>query len=276
MAHGNTSDLVFLALLVIAIQFFAFPATLFQDLGPLKAQFDAKSQNADVDLIIKFGGCLILMHGLTLSGVKWNPINGKMAGLGGIIASGYTAFSTFRADSHVFVPRLFYVYSAVLLLGALHIFLFPSNPLPEKTSETKNNHGNFSDLIFFALAGASLACFFYPDHLFMDLGPIKAQFKGQNAALYALIKLVAGLMLTIALTFSGVKWNPINGKMAGLGGFIAAGFTAFSTFRADSDVFVPRVFYIYSVMLFLGALHIFAFPSNPLPPKPADDKKKMK
>jgi len=272
MAHGNLSDLVFFALVAIAVQLFAFPDTLFQDLGPLKAQFDAKSRNAELDIIIKFGGCLILMHGLTLSGVKWNPINGKMAGFGGIIASGYTAFSTFKADSDVFVPRLFYVYAAVLLLGALHICVFPSNPLPEKTPETKNNHGNFSDLIFFGLFGASMACFFYPDHLFMDLGPIKAQFTAQSAALSAMIKFVAGLMLIISLTFSGVKWNPINGKMAGLGGFIAAGYTAFSTFKADSDAFIPHIFYIYSAVIFLGALHIFAFPSNTVP-KPAAEKK---
>merc|ERR1719162_1546510 len=101
----------------------------------------------------------------------------------------------------------------------------------------------------------------------MDLGPIKAQFKAPNAALSELIKLVAGLLLTIALTFSGVKWNPINGKMAGLGGIIASGYTAFSTFKADSDVFVPRLFYVYAAVLLLGALHICVFPSNPLPEK---------
>lgn len=272
MAHGNFSDLAFLALLAMAVQMFAFPDTLFQDLGPLKAQFDAGSKNADMELIIKFGGGLILMIGLTLSGVKWNPINGKMAGFGGFIAAGYTAFSTFKADSDVFVPRLFYVYAIVLLLGALHIFVFPSNPLSEKTPETKNNHGNFSDMVFFALVGASLACFFYPDHLFMDLGPIKAQFSAQSAALSAMIRFVAGLMLIISLTFSGVKWNPINGKMAGLGGFIAAGYTAFAIFKADKDAFVPRVFYMYALIIFLGSLHIFAFPSNPLP-KPAGEKK---
>lgn len=46
MAHGNLSDLVFLALLAVVGQFFACPHTLFQDVGPFKAQF--KAQNADM------------------------------------------------------------------------------------------------------------------------------------------------------------------------------------------------------------------------------------
>jgi len=266
MAHGNCSDMVFLALLAVAVQWFGFPDTLFQDLGPLKAQFSTKS--ADMSAIIKFGGGLLLMLGMAFSGVSWNPQNGKMAGFGGFIASGYTAYSTFQADAGLFVPRLFYIYAAVLLLGALHIFAFPSNPLPPKTPETKNNHGNFSDLTALGLIIAALLCFFYPEHLFQDMGSIKAQFKTTTADLSAMIKFVGGLMLVIALMLSGVKWNPVNGKLAGLGGFIAAAYTAYSTFKADSDVFVPRPFYVYAALIFLGALHIFAFPSNPKLAKP--------
>lgn len=40
-----------------------------------------------------------------------------------------------RADG-VFVPRLLYAYIGVILVGALHIFAMPSNPLPPKTPET--------------------------------------------------------------------------------------------------------------------------------------------
>merc|ERR1719284_1752625 len=85
--------------------------------------------------MIKLGACMLLVLGLMLSGVKWNPINGKMGGFGGFVAAGYTAFSTFKADSDTFVPRLFYVYAAVIFLGALHIFAFPSNPLTKKKQE---------------------------------------------------------------------------------------------------------------------------------------------
>merc|ERR1712224_606035 len=111
---------------------------------------------------------------------------------------------------------------------------------------------------------SAFSCFLYPAHLFQDLGPIKQQFAAGSENLSALIGLAGCLLMIIALMLSGVKWNPINGKMAGFGGFIAAGYTAYSTFKSDSDVFVLRPFYVYAVLIFLGALHIFAFPSNPL------------
>lgn len=266
MAHGNVSDLVAIALFAIVVQWFGFPTTLFQDIGPLKAQFSTKS--AEMDTAITFGGGLLLILGAMLSGVSWNPINGKMAGGAGFIAAVYIAYSSSAADSWVIVPRFFYIYAVVLMIGALHIFAFPSNALPEKTRETKNNHGNASDIIALALTATALLCFFYPQHLFQDFGPIKAQFNTPNPDLAAMIKFIACLMLIIALTFSGVKWNPINGKMAGIGGFIASGYTAFTIFKTDSGVFVPRIFYIHAVILFLGALHIFAFPSNPKLAKP--------
>jgi len=274
MAHGNFSDLVFLVLMGIVVQWFAYPATLFQDLGPLKAQFSA--QSADMDALIKFGGGLLLMLALTFSGVSWNPINGKMAGLGGFIACGLTAYGTMKADSDVFVPRFFYIYATVLWLGSWHIFAFPSNPLPPKTPETKNNHGNFSDIIALPLIVAAVLCMYNPDHLSQDFGPLKAQFSTKSADLSAMIKFVGGLMLVNALMLSGVKWNPINGKMAGLGGFIASGYTAYSTFKADSDVFVPKAFYVYAALIFFGALHIFAFPSNPKLAKPEKEKAEKK
>lgn len=262
MAHGNLSDLAFFMLLAVAVQWLAFPDTLYKDIGPFKAQFTSKG--ADMEAMLKFGGGVVLTIGMVLSGVSWNPINGKMAGIGGFITVGYTAFSQFKADGDVFVPRLFYVYAAVLLLGTLHIFAFPSNPLPEKTPETKNNHGNWSDKVAIVMLGLSMACFFYPDHLFQDIGPIKAQFTSKSADLSAMIKLVAGLLLIFSLMLSGVKWNPINGKMGGLGGFIAAGYTAYSLFKADNDVFVPRMLYIYAFVVFACAVHIFVFPANPL------------
>jgi len=266
MAHGNTSDLVFLALLAAAVQWAFFPASLFEDVGPLKAQFKAKS--ADVDAMLKVGAGLLLMLGLALSGVKWNPINGKMAGAAGLATAAYTAYTTFKADAEVFVPRFSYVYAAVILLGALHIFAFPANPLPPKTPETKNNHGNLSDgvaLLLLAASGVSLA---YPEHLFQDIGPLKAQFSGQSPDLSFLIKFNACLISTIALIFSGVKWNPINGKMVGVGGLVAAGATAYAAFSLSGNVFVPQLLYIYALIISVGALHILAFPSNPLPAKP--------
>lgn len=266
MAHGNLSDLVFVALLIIMGQFFACPHTLFQDVGPFKAQF--KTQSPDMTALLKLSGGLVLIIGMMLSSVKWNPINGKMAGFGAFISLGYTIYSLFQADG-VFVPRLLYAYIGVILVGALHIFAMPSNPLPPKTPETKNNHGNSSDLIALSLIAVSLLLFLYPQHLYQDLGPLKAQFKSETADLSILTKFVASLFLIIALMLSGVKWNKINGKLSGLGCFICAAYVAYSSYMADGEKFVPHLFYVYSGILFLGGLHIFAFPSNPLPPKSA-------
>jgi len=207
--------------------------------------------------------------------VKWNPINGKMGGFAGFVTIGVTAFSSYKADGGAFVPRLFYVYLAVLLVGTLHIFLFPANPLVKQVDPSaKNNHGNMSDVVAMALMACAGASLFYPDHLFMDLGPLKAQFAAKSPDLSFMIKFVACAMLMWALILSGVKWNPINGKMAGLGGFICSGLTAYSTFKADKDEFVPRIFYVYAALMFLSALHICAFPSNPLPPKPEKEHEK--
>jgi len=280
MAHGNFSDLVFFALLAIAIQFFAFQSTLFDGKGP----WTDDNNTSDTWSIMLCAGSLLLMIGLMFSGIKWNPINGKMAGFGGFIAAIVTVVSTFQGDSdnlHMrehqvepdqpsLVPHLFYLYAVVLFAGALHIFKFPSNPKPAKTPETKNNHGNFSDLIAVSVLCCALLCIFDPDHLTTDHGPLKAQFNpssSQNGAFRVLIKFVGGLLLMIALIFSGVKWNPINGKMAGVGGFVAAGLFLFNGMVSpQSDVgFCWKPFYIYSAVLFAGALHIFAFPANPKP-----------
>lgn len=269
MAHGNFTDLVFFALLAIAIQFFAFPNTLFDGQGP----WTADNNNADTSGIITYAGSLLLMIGLMFSGVKWNPINGKLAGIGGFIAAIVTAISTFQGDSDTFVPHVFYLYAIVVFAGALNVFAFPSNPVPPKTPETKSNHGNFSDVIFLILVCCALLCIFDPDHLMKDQVylPIKAQFtpsSSDNGALRVMIKFTGGLMLMIAMIFSGEKWNPISGKLAGIGGFIAAIVTAVSTFRSGGGF---KYFYVYSVVLFAGALHIFAFPANPIPTKPEAD-----
>jgi len=257
------------------VQLLAFPDTLYKDLGPLKAQFS--SRTADLDSLITLGAGVLLTIGMAFSGVKWNPINGKMGGFAGFLTIGVVAYSSFKADGDVFVPRLFYMYLAVLFVGTMHIFVFPSNPVVKQMDPTtKNNHGNFSDLVALGLISCSLAGLFYPDHLFMDLGPLKAQFTTKSADISFMLKFVFCLMLMWALILSGVKWNPINGKMAGFGGFICSGITAYGTFKADKDTVVPRIFYIYAALMFFSAVHVFLFPSNPLLPKPdnKDEKKK--
>jgi hypothetical protein len=217
-------------------------------------------------MLMKFTAGLMFVLATMFSGISWNPINGKMSGFGIFICVGYTAWSTFQSDSNQFVPRLLYVYCAILLLGGLHIFAFPSNPLVAKVigkSNTKNNHGNFSDQVFFGLFAVSMLWFFYPDHLYQDYGPLKATFTARTSDLDVLVRFTAGLLLAIGAVFSAVKWNPVNGKMAGLGCFICAGYTAFCKYSADAGEVKPNLFYAYAALLFLGGLHIFAFSSNP-------------
>ncbi|CAK9114812.1 unnamed protein product [Durusdinium trenchii] len=174
--------------MALAVPITALVFASWDDVGPFKAQFSTPTP--DMSAMLKLGGGLLLTIGMMLSGVSWNPINGKMAGFAGIVAMGYIAYHLFQLDG-IFVPRLLYVYAFVVFLGALHICAFPSNPMPKKTKETKNNHGNFSDVIALSLIAVALSWYFYPQHLYQDLGPLKAQFRNESADLSTLRGFVA-------------------------------------------------------------------------------------
>jgi len=261
MAHGNFSDLAALALIAAAWQCAWRPDLFTQDLGPLKATFS--KQSPDMARLCTFAGGLLFTVALTFSGVKWNPANGKMAGLGCFLSA---IWCTLYPDA---LQRftLLSLYGVVIFLGGVHIFMFPSNPLTPKGPNSKNNHGNMSDKVAMFLLVISSLMIWYPDPYFQDIGGvIKADFT-KSDEVQAMLKFCGGLLFTIAMMFSGIKWNPTNGKMAGIGLFVCAGSAAYSTFNADGGVFVPRLFYAYVAALFVGGLHVFAFPSNPMPPK---------
>ena len=123
-------------------------------------------------LVIKFCGGLLFVLAMMFSGVKWNPANGKMGGFGCFCAAFLTVYLTFQQiDAGSFVPRLFYVYAAILAIGGLHIFFFPGNPKPSIPGA--NNHGNFSDTIAFVLVFGAVQCVFYPNILFQRFGPLQ-------------------------------------------------------------------------------------------------------
>ena len=109
----------------------------------------------------------------------------------------------------------------------------------------------------------SMACIFYPDVYFQDIGPVQASFTPADhphrAQLEALISFCGGLFFTMSMIFSGVKWNPVNGKMAGIGCFVAAAIALF----VGTGVF----YFAFAGTLLVGGAHIFFFPSNPVPPK---------
>lgn len=243
MAHGNISDLALLMLFIGAIQTWISPGLLFS--SPV---------SDEVKALIRFTGGLHLLLGLTFSAVKWNPINGKMGGFGGFCAIANAVVLGSRTGN-----IFFYVFAAVLFVGVVHIFAFPSNPLTPKSPTTKNNHGNASDLVALLMMAASVVAIFYPAFYFQDHGPITASWGSLTTELEALVSYCGGLTLTIALVLSGVKWNPINGKLAGIGCFVASALAVY--FGSGS------FYYFNAATILAGGVHIFAFPSNPLPAK---------
>lgn len=276
MAHGNASDLIALGLIIAAAQLTWLSSTLFEDVGPLKAAFSKPSP--DLLILFKFAAGLLLSIGLMFSGVKWNPANGIMGGAACLITSLVTAYNAFKAGSDTFVPSFLYVYSVIFLLGCLHLntpLLGAKNPVVKNLDpNTTNNHGNGSDKAFFLLFGASMLCFFYPEHLYTAYGPFKATFSARTTDLDTMVRFTACLMLCVGFMLSGVKWNPVNGKMGGFGCLVCAGSTAYNRFTADAGVFVPHLFYVYSAIMLGAGLNMMFFPSNAVVPKVPDMKTK--
>merc|ERR1711988_423908 len=258
-AHGNTLDLVFFALLAGALQSWFSPGLLFRGVdGSEKTEF----AGTEVERVEKFAAGLSFMLGMTFSGVKWNPANGKMAGLGAFVMFMNSTYLAFQTGVVYFV-----LYACVLLVGGIHIFAYPSNEI-QKHPKQKNNHGNVSDITALLLLAGSLQCMIAPWLEFQNIGPIKASFgTSQQAAVEVMIRHCGGHILIAAMMFSGIKWNPINGKMAGLGAFTAAACAAYFGFQMGLCLF----FLYYSGVFLLGGMHVFVFPANPLPegpPKP--------
>jgi hypothetical protein len=255
---------VFLAMLISAVQSIFFSHLLFEDMGALKATFRDDFHQVEVQAMSQFAGGLFLVIGTMLSGVKWNPINGKLAGIGCFLCAANAAFIGSKADGS---GLLLFVYAAEISMGGLHIFAFPSNPPTPKTDKTKNNHGNTSDLVMFVLVAAAVQAIFYPDLLTHDLhSRVRATFTTPSQELNVMVSFCGGLLLVIGTMLSSVKWNPINGKMAGIGCFLAV-LNSVVIFSHKASYGSGTYFLIHAIILIIPGVHIFAFPSNELPPK---------
>ena len=80
----------------------------------------------------------MITMGFMLFTVRWNPVNGKLSGIGCLGCAANIANTTFNAlDKGVFVPRLSYVYAGVLALAGLKMFLFP-NPMIKAAESEKS------------------------------------------------------------------------------------------------------------------------------------------
>uniref|UniRef100_A0A7S1AY63 Transmembrane protein 35A n=1 Tax=Noctiluca scintillans TaxID=2966 RepID=A0A7S1AY63_NOCSC len=131
MPHGDFSDLAALMLIAGGCQQIFKPEMQFAKYHPFKPFFDirAASMTVELEAMIKFCGGFMVILGCMLFTVRWNTINGKMSGLALILAAANSAHTAFKLlDKEVFVPRPFYIYSAVMALTGLKLMFF-ANPI---------------------------------------------------------------------------------------------------------------------------------------------------
>jgi len=243
MAHGGIGDLVAFLLIAAYVASVFFTDIFFRDVGPFKA-LTASAASAE---LLHHSGALLLCAGAALSTVKWNDQNGKMSGAGLFVAAAAGAWSTLQHDNGVFVPRLWYAVSALLACAGALVMFFPANKFI-KTPQTKNNHGNASDITAIALLFVALEHIVFPAWKWDNrAGMVQEK---------ALRQAYGGLYFALANILSGVKWNKINGKASGLGLLIAA----FHIFEPVDYI----MGYVAVAGLALGGLHLMFFPSNPV------------
>jgi len=287
MAHGNFSDLIFLALLVIAIQLLAFQDSLITGSGALIDD----NNNSDTSILMSCAGALFIMIGTMFSGVKWDAINGKLAGIGCLAGFLGISYCTYDLDGGL-VPNFLYVHALVLLAGGIHIFFFPSNAVPERPelpgpkgfickgvfSDYANENFNmnivdtFSVLLCLVAVGIMYDPFYlmkphnmalYVEHYLYSV-PLLTPGAFSNPAVYMLIKFTCFLTMVIASILSSVQWQPINGKLAGLGGFVACGTISYVTYKTSVG-FVLKPTYEFAALLLCATIKIFAVPGHPMP-----------
>ena len=129
------------------------------------------------------------------------------------------------------------------------------------------------DLAALVLIAGGLQQIFAPDVTANGFaGIFMANFDDVTHEMAILNKIVGGLLLVIGCMLFTVRWNPTNGKLAGIA-CIACSFNMGHTiFNAlDNGVFYPRLFYGYAVILAFAGLHIMFNPNPAM--KAADDKK---
>merc|ERR1712194_820436 len=91
----------------------------------------------ELEAMIKVIGSFILVLGFALFTVRWNTINGKLTGLGCILAAANIVHVFYKAlDNEVFVLRPPYVLAGLLALTGLKLMFF-ANPLVKKVEDDK-------------------------------------------------------------------------------------------------------------------------------------------
>lgn len=136
MPHGDFSDIAALVLIAGGMQHIFKPEYFTQDIGPIKACFDTITPEL-VTVLKMYGGFMVII-GCMLFTVRWNPINGKLGGIALIGTAINIAMTTMNdIDGGVFVPRLFYVYAAVMVLAGVHTCVFCNPAIKTVDEDTK-------------------------------------------------------------------------------------------------------------------------------------------
>jgi hypothetical protein len=135
-------------------------------------------------------------------------------------------------------------------------------------------HGDFSDISGLVLLVAGLQHIFKPEYFTQDIGPIKACFETLTPELLVVLKMYGGFMVIVGCMLFTVRWNPTNGKLAGIALLGTAANFAMTAMHNDGGVFVPRLFYVYAAVMALGGLKVCLFPNPAIKPAAEDPKKK--
>jgi hypothetical protein len=126
-------------------------------------------------------------------------------------------------------------------------------------------HGDFSDLAALVMLAGGFQQMFYPTFQLPD--PVKPFPVTMTGDTEFMVRFCGGFLVILGCMLFTVRWNTINGKLSGLACIGCAANIGYLTFqKLDTGAFVPRVSYIYSVVLLLCGLHLM-FNANPLPGK---------
>jgi hypothetical protein len=69
-------------------------------------------------------GSFMIIVAFMLFQVWWDSTNSAMPAIGFLAAAANFGYSALSADKFEFVPRVTYLYAAVLVIGALHLLFF--------------------------------------------------------------------------------------------------------------------------------------------------------
>mmetsp|Transcript_23445 Transcript_23445/g.61404 ORF Transcript_23445/g.61404 Transcript_23445/m.61404 type:complete len:150 (+) Transcript_23445:122-571(+) len=133
MPHGDGSDIAALGLFASGGQLLMFPNVVKSTLWlpqRITAEISPLSDPLHAQLL-SIIGALYIAIGLSLFTVRWNPINGKTAGLGLLIAAGNMVYRVYSANGDSFdgPGKAILEHAVVLAVGAIAIMFFANKTM---------------------------------------------------------------------------------------------------------------------------------------------------